>query len=104
MYCICITSPHFLIFLYTKQLRVKIKYLKDSVWTTKVLYITHVKGVVYDSNPKQFCQIQRISPHSPLAFRSVCALKKKSGVHTQHWLCKRETNRATNPGHQMRTR
>ncbi len=40
------------------------------------------------------CQIQRISPHSPLAFRSVCALKKQPGVHTQPWLCKREPNRA----------
>ncbi len=39
------------------------------------------------------CQIQRISPHSPLAFCSVCALKKKSGVPTQPWLCKQETNR-----------
>ncbi len=40
-----------------------------------------------------FCQIQRESPHAPLAFRSVCALKEKSGVHTQPWLCKQETNR-----------
>ncbi len=39
------------------------------------------------------CQIQRISPHGPLAFHSVCALKKQSGVHTQPWLCKQETNR-----------
>ncbi len=39
-----------------------------------------------------FSQIQRISPHGPLAVRSVCALKTKSGVHTQPWLCKRETN------------
>ncbi len=40
-----------------------------------------------------FCQIQRISPQGPLAFHSVCVLKKKPGVHTQPWLCKRETNR-----------
>ncbi len=39
------------------------------------------------------CQIQRISPRSPLAVRSVCALKKQSGVHTQPWFCKWETNR-----------
>lgn len=30
-------------------------------------------------------QIQHISPHVPLAVRSVCALKKKSGV-AKHWL------------------
>ncbi len=41
-----------------------------------------------------FCQIQRISPHGPLAFCSVCVLKKWSGVHTQPWLCKLETDRA----------
>ncbi len=29
----------------------------------------------------------------PLAVRSVCALRKKSGVHMQPWLCKWETNR-----------
>ncbi len=39
-----------------------------------------------------FCQMQRISPNGLLAFRFVCALKKKSGVHTQPWLCEWETN------------
>ncbi len=42
-----------------------------------------------------FCQIQRISPHGPLVFHSVCALKKQSGVHRQPWLCKWETNRVS---------
>ncbi len=37
-----------------------------------------VKGVVYNS--LFFCQIQQISSHCPRAFRSVCALKKRSGV------------------------
>ncbi len=46
-----------------------------------------IKGAV--CNP-YFCQIQRISAHGPLAVRSVCVL---SGVHTQSWLCKQETNR-----------
>ncbi len=36
-----------------------------------------LKSVVYDSNPIHFCQIQRMSPHGPLAFCSVCVLKKK---------------------------
>ncbi len=49
-----------------------------------------------------FCQIQRISPCGPLVFRSVCALKKQSGVNTKPCFCKRETKRgsgrATNPG------
>ncbi len=48
-----------------------------------------------------FCQIQRISPHGPLAVCSVCALKKQSGVHTQHWLCKRKANKEwPSPSHQ----
>ncbi len=63
-----------------------------------------LKGVVYDFNPKEFYQIQRISPHDLLAFRSLCALKKQSGVHSQPWLCKQsDSRRATNPGHQIPT-
>ncbi len=42
-----------------------------------------------------FCQSQRISPHNPQAFHSLCVLKKQSGVQTQPWLCKRETNRVS---------
>ncbi len=63
-----------------------------------------VKGVVYNFNAVHFCQIQRISPHSPLAPHSVCVLKKQSGDHIQPWLCKWETNsgRTTNPGCQIR--
>ncbi len=38
-----------------------------------------------------FRQIQRISPHSSLAFSSV--RKKQSSVHIQPWLCKWQTNR-----------
>lgn len=40
-----------------------------------------------------FCQIQQLSPHGPLAISSVCALKKKLGVHTQFWLYKWETKK-----------
>ncbi len=54
---------------------------------TRLIY-DKIKDVVYDSNPKQ---IQRISPQGLPAFHAVCT--KQSGVHTQPWLCKQETNR-----------
>ncbi len=39
---------------------------------SNILPLMFVKGVVYDYNPKTLCQIQRIAPRGPLAFRSVC--------------------------------
>ncbi len=66
------------------------------VWYVKLHKVRNLlKSVAYDCNPIHFCQIQRVSLQGLLAFCSVCVLKKKSGVHTQPCLCKRETNRVT---------
>ncbi len=44
-----------------------------------------VKGEVYNSNPIYFL--------SNSENMNLCVLKKQSGIHTQPWLCKWETNR-----------
>lgn len=39
-----------------------------------------------------FCLIWETSPHSPLGFHCLCAMKKKPGARAQPWLCKGKTN------------
>ncbi len=67
----------------------------DWLWMVSCLYLYSnflLKRVVYNCNPIHFLSnSENTSSQSTLC--SVCVLKKKSGVHTQPWLCKQETNR-----------